>query len=664
MKKLIFLLFLLPIIVVGQNMKNATLDSLKVRMLKAQTGVTRIEARDTVSFLKGIKATILGVGITPTAKIHIAGGSATAGTSPLKFTSGIFNTVPEIGATEFNGNFHSFVSPEYTSQYPSPIDATTVVATTTANASYIPAFAINSALSLVGSFTSNSWASTFSGGGNTNQRFSIDLGSAKVITRIYYENCHSTGLNTQFGCKNFTFYGSNTAGDFSTTTYASTGNWVQIGTSQSYFDEHIQLNQADPKYIYLTNTTAYRYYSFKIADNYGQSDQMAIRRIELQSTATTGTRGNYLIDNGTPIASMFFPFSNASGKMQASGVYQKAPNIIRQASSTGTWMEYQNTGTATPRVCGVSGMLGTLEMNIGLNMDYTNWGVHRFYDNTQAATWLALGVNNMNLQYAPASTMAGDVWTGQASPYLFTVNTVGLQIGGNPTTVAAISKQLSFSGIVAATIGMERHTTAATAGLGIIFSGGGSAASSTNKGSKPLIIQDAITTGWHALTAADQNGGVQIQTTDRKTRNTNTGDNATYYPRFFVEKTKHLQKAVNDTLFSVVLGADSMFAATIDYSLTWFDNDSLIIANGTFGINAMQKTGALITGGFVDVQRPLFAVAGTTLTNTPTLLFVKATRTIYVVVNYTSNTSYAAGEIKLNYTGTSTGGLITSYTTY
>jgi hypothetical protein len=43
----------------------------------------------------------IGIGITPTAKLHVAAGSATASTAPLKFTSGTLLSSPEAGAEEF-----------------------------------------------------------------------------------------------------------------------------------------------------------------------------------------------------------------------------------------------------------------------------------------------------------------------------------------------------------------------------------------------------------------------------------------------------------------------------------------------------------------------------------------------------------------------------------
>ena len=72
-----------------------------------QTGTT-LTTGSTLQTLS-TKMTILGngnVGIgttTPTAALHIKAGTATAGTAPLKLTSGTVNTTPEAGAIEFDG---------------------------------------------------------------------------------------------------------------------------------------------------------------------------------------------------------------------------------------------------------------------------------------------------------------------------------------------------------------------------------------------------------------------------------------------------------------------------------------------------------------------------------------------------------------------------------
>ena len=53
-------------------------------------------------------------------------------------------------------------------------------------------------------------------------------------------------------------------------------------TSQSYFDRHSEGDEADPKFITVTNSTAYRYYAFKFADNWGGYAWMGLRRVELR----------------------------------------------------------------------------------------------------------------------------------------------------------------------------------------------------------------------------------------------------------------------------------------------------------------------------------------------------------------------------------------------
>ena len=49
---------------------------------------------------------LVGIGASASAKIHIAAGSATASTAPLKFTSGTILTTAEAGVHEYNGNHY------------------------------------------------------------------------------------------------------------------------------------------------------------------------------------------------------------------------------------------------------------------------------------------------------------------------------------------------------------------------------------------------------------------------------------------------------------------------------------------------------------------------------------------------------------------------------
>lgn len=174
--------------------------------------------------------------------------------------------------------FSGFVI-DYTSQYPTH-DDDHVKATTKYSTSYWSYFATDPAKSLTGDSGGVAWVSV--SGTNTNQRFHIDLGSGKVIKRIYYENYHATGSFTNAGVNNFTFWGSNTEASFLELTYGTDTGWTQITPAQSTFDEHTGANEADPKYITVTNSTAYQYYAFKFADNHTNSGYMGVRRIELQ----------------------------------------------------------------------------------------------------------------------------------------------------------------------------------------------------------------------------------------------------------------------------------------------------------------------------------------------------------------------------------------------
>ncbi|MBT9168793.1 MAG: hypothetical protein DDT19_02141 [Syntrophomonadaceae bacterium] len=53
----------------------------------------------------------VGIGLTPTATLHLRAGTAAANTAPLKFTSGALNTTPEPGAIEFlTDAFHGTIT--------------------------------------------------------------------------------------------------------------------------------------------------------------------------------------------------------------------------------------------------------------------------------------------------------------------------------------------------------------------------------------------------------------------------------------------------------------------------------------------------------------------------------------------------------------------------
>lgn len=172
-------------------------------------------------------------------------------------------------------------SASYSSQYPPENSATYVKATSIlASPAYDPWLSTDNTQILTGDWTSHTWL----GNGNSNQRYHIDLGSAKVINRIYYENGHSLGGNTGAGVKNFILQGSNEASAFAETTYANDTNWTTI-SSGLQMEQHAAGDAADPKYITVNNGTAYRYYALKIADNWSPVGFTGFRRVELQSWA-------------------------------------------------------------------------------------------------------------------------------------------------------------------------------------------------------------------------------------------------------------------------------------------------------------------------------------------------------------------------------------------
>jgi hypothetical protein len=168
----------------------------------------------------------------------------------------------------------------YTSQYPPVHNTTYVKATTSYTTDFQPWFATNPATSLTGAGYPNvAWMSLFV---EVDQRFHVDLGSAKPIKRIMYSNYHNSGTQTDRGIDNFTFWGSNTSSSFTTLTYATDTGWTQLTTSQSYFQAHAASNSAELRNITVTNTGSYRYYAFKISDGVG-TDTLAFRRVELQT---------------------------------------------------------------------------------------------------------------------------------------------------------------------------------------------------------------------------------------------------------------------------------------------------------------------------------------------------------------------------------------------
>lgn len=168
----------------------------------------------------------------------------------------------------------------YVSNYPHAHTPQYVKATSYYTASNAPHLATDPNRFITGASSGNCWQSASYA--VTNQRFHIDLMEEKVITRIYYENFHNSGSNTDRGAKDFTLWGSNSSTAFEDLVYSHDDDWTEISLTDNQFGRHATKNKPDPQYIEVLSTKPYRYYAFKLQNNYGNNDHMGLRRIELQ----------------------------------------------------------------------------------------------------------------------------------------------------------------------------------------------------------------------------------------------------------------------------------------------------------------------------------------------------------------------------------------------
>lgn len=182
----------------------------------------------------------------------------------------------------------------YVTDYPPAYNSTYVKSTTQYDANWAAHKATNPAYGVTGDPTQVTWLSQVFV--TTNQRFHIDLGAANTIVRVYYENQRYNAYWSGTGVKSFTMWGSNEATAFAELTYATDTNWTQLTTSVAQFDRHTNDANADPKYFTVTNSTPYRYYAFKFANNWGTGDYMGLGKIELQyDDAPAATRNRYRV---------------------------------------------------------------------------------------------------------------------------------------------------------------------------------------------------------------------------------------------------------------------------------------------------------------------------------------------------------------------------------
>ena len=333
------------------NISAATLDNLSVSgasslgIVSATTLTANTIYTHTIS---GMSPVYVNDVIVSNASISATSISLEAGTTSKPFVqlnSGELLTTVVPGAIEFKNDdmYISLNTPysgtTYTSQYPPAYNSTYVKATT----EYYNRLAhqgVDPSKSLIGDATSNSWNSDGTVGG---MRFHIDLGSEKVINRIYYENSHNVGGSTNQGVKNFTLWGSNESSAFNELTYSADTSWAQItGLSQEFFDQHIAVDTPDSKYITFHSDTSYRYYAFKFSDDWGLGAYMGFRRVELQYGSVQYPRVPFVLADETVLTETKIPVAATNGRLidslisQESGVVSVSGDVSTHSISATT----------------------------------------------------------------------------------------------------------------------------------------------------------------------------------------------------------------------------------------------------------------------------------------------------------------------------------------
>jgi hypothetical protein len=272
-------------------------------------------------------------------------GQLMAGTTtkaPLQFQAGDLLTATSAGAVEFdNDDFYMTITTgagaDYVSQYPPTHTDTYVKATTHSEGTDQPYYSTDPAKSLTGAQANNQWISQW--GHETNQRFHVDLGEAKVIKRIYYENAHSSGNYTDWGVKDFTIQGSNDGSSFADLTYATNTGWTTIATDVSQMVQHPATNTEDPHYVVLTNTVAYRYYALKIAGTWqGTSggSQAGIRRLVFQTGVSARKR---VVTSDIALIEHAIPLIDAAGRLASMPVGATGKILTGVTNSDPVWAD-------------------------------------------------------------------------------------------------------------------------------------------------------------------------------------------------------------------------------------------------------------------------------------------------------------------------------------
>jgi len=208
-----------------------------------------------------------------------AGGSKSWTRNPAKIIWDHYITQEGYAASELDSNAFTALE-SYCDNVPSddsqPIRPTPVSddmvteAARTASWQYKAKWALRKDKSLTGEDARAAWKEE----ATTNKRINIDFSIAQVIDKMRLENYHNSGADTDVGIQNFVIQGSNNPASFADTSYASTG-WTDLLTDSA--SQHAASDASDPEEFTISNSTAYRYYAIKMADNHGDGNYMGFR---------------------------------------------------------------------------------------------------------------------------------------------------------------------------------------------------------------------------------------------------------------------------------------------------------------------------------------------------------------------------------------------------
>jgi hypothetical protein len=202
------------------------------------------------------------------------------------------------------------------------------------------------------------------------------------------------------------------------------------------------------------------------------------------------------------------------------------------------------------------------------NDDYTGAGVGNY---TSISFGAASGVTTSTIQ---AFSRGG---TAYAS---LVFQPSGGNVGINTGTLVP-TKSLGLGGTAARTAGMERHTTADTAGNNLTVQAGGCTANATNKGGGVLTLGPGTTTG----------AGLASVCIHRALRSAAaTTDNA-YADAIVVPSEFPLTHEASNSLFEVALPTLTNFCGHVIFGITAGDGTDVQAYSGTVDIAAQNKGG-------------------------------------------------------------------------